>query len=153
MHFIIILTGMPKSYLYLNDAIPLCTCKNLLLLQRPSIHNIWIAVVVLQLVNQGTCFGSFIRPSSGLQDNIINYGTFVNSTKGIRNIGVIWNNLFDKTLFVKENIGVIFYYLNIQLLVVADEARLTGFYLEFELHQRDPIGRVNERTLIDNIIL
>jgi len=36
----------------------------------PSIHNNWIAVVVLQLVNQATCFGRFIRPSSGLQNNI-----------------------------------------------------------------------------------
>jgi len=38
----------------------------------PSIHNNWIAVVVLQLVNQATCFGRFIRPSSGLQNNIVN---------------------------------------------------------------------------------
>jgi len=38
----------------------------------PSIHNNGIAVVVLQLVNQATCFGRFTLPSSGLQSNIVN---------------------------------------------------------------------------------
>ena len=35
--------------------------------------------------------------------------------------------IFGKTLFVKENIGVTFQYLNFQLLVVVDGACLTGF--------------------------
>jgi len=52
----------------LSDAIPLCMC-NKLYCKVPSIHNNWISVVVLQLVNQATCFGRFIRPSSGLQNN------------------------------------------------------------------------------------
>jgi len=38
----------------------------------PSIHHNWISVVVLQLVNQATCFGRFIRPSSGLKNNTVN---------------------------------------------------------------------------------
>jgi len=38
----------------------------------PSSHNNGIAGVVLQLVNQATCFGRFIRPSSGLKNNVVN---------------------------------------------------------------------------------
>jgi len=33
--------------------------------------------------HQATCFGRFILPSSDLQNNIVNRGTFVNSTNGI----------------------------------------------------------------------
>ena len=36
------------------------------LLQKYRLYNC-IAVVVLQLVNQATCFGLFVRSSSGLQ--------------------------------------------------------------------------------------
>ena len=46
----------------------------LFLLQSTVIRDNWISAVVLQLVNQATCFDRFIRPSSGLQNNI---GTFV----------------------------------------------------------------------------
>jgi len=50
------------SYFYLKDAIPLCTCNNMYC-KVLSIHNNWIAVVVLQLVNQATCFGRLLcRP-------------------------------------------------------------------------------------------
>jgi len=41
----------------------------------PSIHNNWVSVVVLQLVNHATYFGRFIRPSSGLQNNTAVHGT------------------------------------------------------------------------------
>ena len=50
--------------LYLNDAIPLCALTKFYC-KVPSIQNNWTAVVVLQLANQVTCFGRFIRPSSG----------------------------------------------------------------------------------------
>jgi len=53
----------------LNDAIPLCRC-NIFYCKVPSVHNNWISVVVLQQVNQSTCFGRFFRPSSGLKNNI-----------------------------------------------------------------------------------
>jgi len=86
-------TGV-SNILNLNDAIPLCMC-NKFYCKVPSIHNNLISVVVFQLVNQATCFGRFIRPSSGLQRS----------------------------------------------------------YLKVQCKQWDTIGRVNECTLIDNMIL
>ena len=65
-------TNRRQQYLY-NWMVPSrYACVTKFYCKVPSIHNNWIAVVVLQLVHQTTCFGRFIRPSSGLHNNIVN---------------------------------------------------------------------------------
>jgi len=50
-----------STYIWMTPSC--CACVTKFYCKVSSIHNYWIAVIVLQLVNRATCFGCFIRPT------------------------------------------------------------------------------------------